>query len=115
MHYCGRNDMQDTWKQCSSIQNGLQCNLRENHEGGHDYCDCDQCQYTRNLVKIFMEIEKPSVLFRPYQLQAAFDKAEVDTAHMFDGQTCMMKTVEGHNDCPICYFRKQVKKPLRIG
>ena len=48
------------------------------------------------------------------QLNAAFQKAEQDTAEMFDGQTCSMTDIHGEDTCPICFFRMQAKKYLGI-
>ena len=48
------------------------------------------------------------------QLQTAFDRAEDETAAHFNGQTCSMKNVDGNHECPICYFRMQVKHLLGL-
>jgi hypothetical protein len=48
------------------------------------------------------------------QLNQAFDKAEGETAHQFNSQTCSLEDRDGKQTCPICYFRQQVKKYLGI-
>ncbi len=47
-------------------------------------------------------------------LALAFDKAEMETARMYNGHTCSMKNINGEEDCPICYFRKRVKEHLGL-
>lgn len=48
-------------------------------------------------------------------LVEAFNRAEGETAEFFNGQTCSLRDKEGHDTCPICYFRLRVKEHLGIG
>jgi uracil-DNA glycosylase len=48
------------------------------------------------------------------QLNDAFGQAENITAAHFNGQTCSMLSADGNHECPICFFRIQVKKLLGV-
>ena len=50
----------------------------------------------------------------PRQMHDAFIAAEQETAKHFNGQTCAMKTKDGNETCPICYFHIAYKKHLGI-
>jgi hypothetical protein len=44
----------------------------------------------------------------------AFSKAEQDTNHEFNGQTCGMKTIRNEHRCPICFFSIKMKEYLGL-
>jgi len=60
------------------------------------------------------QVEEQSVKLTLSQIQAAFDKAEQETADHFKGQTCSMIDRDGYHACPICHFRRLVKVHLGI-
>lgn len=46
------------------------------------------------------------------ELRRAFDRAEQETADHFNQQTCALDNKDGVPECPICFFRIQVRKHL---
>lgn len=68
----------------------------------------------RELEEKLMESVGEKHFFTLKQLNDAFDKAENITAAHFNSQACSMLSVDGKHECPICYFRIQVKDLLGV-